>query len=183
MRIKATPVLGLASYIKGTLSAEQLARLQARLGPQEARVMGGRLLASETLPVDVSNRLTELAARECGQSLFEFGRAAGRVVAELGTRTVYKFILALLSPQSMLRTAPTMWSRVYDAGRLVAEAGEGRGRLTLRDFPSQHEGFCGRTTGWFEFIGEKAARNMRVSHAACRLRGDPECAWDFEWSK
>ena len=183
VHIKATPVLGLAGYIKSTLSPAQQARLQAQLGPGEARVMEGRLLASETVPVDVSNRLTDLAARECGQTPFEFGRAAGRVVAELGTRTVYKFILALLSPQSMLRTAPTMWSRVYDAGRLVAEAGDGRGRLTLLDFPGRHEGFCGRTTGWFEFIGEKAARNMRVSHAACRLRGDPECAWDFAWSK
>lgn len=183
VRIKATPVLGLASYIKARLSPAQQARLQAQLGPDEARVMEGRLLASETVPIGVSNRLTDLAARECGQTPFEFGRAAGRVVAELGTRTVYKFILALLSPQSMLRMAPTLWGRVYDTGHLVAEAGEGQGRLTLRDFPDQHEGFCGRTTGWFEFIGEKAARNMRVSHAACRLRGDPECAWDFDWGR
>ncbi len=183
VHVKATPAIGLATYIQRTLSAEQLARLQAQLGPDEVRVLAGRLLASETVPLDVTNRLTELAARERGQPLFEFGRAAGRAGAELGTRTVYKFMLALLSPQSMLRMAPTLWSRVYDAGHLVAEAGEGRGRLTLRDFPGLDEGFCGRTTGWFEFVGEKAARDMRVSHAACRLRGDACCAWDFDWSR
>ena len=180
VHIKATPVLGLAGYIKSTLSPAQQARLQAQLGPGEARVMEGRLLASETVPVDVSNRLTDLAARECGQTPFEFGRAAGRVVAELGTRTVYKFILALLSPQSMLRTAPTMWSRVYDAGRLEVEVGDAWGRIHLRDFPV-HDGMCGRITGWFEFIGEKARKGTRTVHATCRARGDQECRWDFGW--
>lgn len=182
VRVKATPALGLADYVRRTLSPDQLARLRTQLGAEEQRILDGKLLANETVPVELPNRLTELAAREAGVSAFEFGRAAGRIGAELGTRTVYKFIMALLSPQSVLRLGPTIWSRVYSGGRLEPEVGDDWARIRLVDFPA-HEGGCGRITGWFEFIGEKAAKDTRVSHVTCRVRGDAECRWDFSWTK
>lgn len=181
LTIKATPVLGLATYIQQALSPEQLARLRSQLGAEEQRVLDGKLLANEALPVALPNRLTELAAREAGVPTFEFGRAAGRAGAELGTRTVYKFILALLSPQSILRMGPTMWARVYSGGRLEIEAGDTGGRITVHEFPV-HEALCGRITGWFEFIGEKAAKGNRLTHTTCRTRGEAQCSWDFDWS-
>ena len=180
VRVKATPANGLATYIQRTLSPEQLARLVPQLEGEALRVLEGRLLANDTVAVETLNRLTDLAAREAQQPAFEFGRAAGRFGAELGTRTVYKFILALLSPQSTLRTASAMWARVYSAGRLEVEVGDAWGRIHLRDFPV-HDGMCGRITGWFEFIGEKARKGTRTVHATCRARGDQECRWDFSW--
>ncbi len=182
VRVKATPANGLATYVQRTLSADQLAHLKPQLEAEELRILEGRLLANESVGVGSLNRLTELAAREVGQPVFEFGRAAGLFGAELGTRTVYKFILALLSPQSTLRTASAMWARVYDAGRLEVEVGDSWGRIHLRDFPA-HDGMCGRITGWFEFIGEKASKGTRTVHSTCRARGDAECRWDFTWGK
>jgi hypothetical protein len=182
VRVKATPAVGLATYIQRTLSPDQLAHLKPQLGAEELRILEGRLLANESVGMSSLNRLTDLAAREAGQPAFEFGRAAGRFGAELGTHTVYKFVLALLSPQSALRTAAAMSGRIYSGGRLEVEVDDTRGRIQLRDFPV-HDGMCGRMTGWFEFMGEKASKDMRTTHATCRARGDAECAWDFEWSK
>lgn len=182
IRVKATPANGLANYVRRTLSPEQLERLKPKLETEELRILEGRLLANENVNVDAVNRLTELAAGEARQPVFEFGRAAGRFGAEQGTRTVYKFILALLSPQSVLRTAPAMWTRVYNGGRLEVDVGDTWGRIHVRDFPF-HDGLCGRITGWFEFIGEKASKGTHTTHAACRARGEAECRWDFTWSK
>lgn len=182
VRVKATPANGLAAFVQRTLSPEQLAHLRPQLAAEELRILEGRLLANESVPVDVLNHLTELAARAAGQPVFEFGRAAGLFGAEQGTRTVYKFILALLSPQSTLRMAPAMWARVYSGGRLEVEVGDGTGRIRVRDFPA-HDGLCGRITGWFEFIGEKASKGTRTVHATCRARGEAECRWDFTWGK
>ena len=62
-------------------------------------------------------------------------------------------------------------------GRLDAAHGAAYG-----DFPV-HDGMCGRITGWFEFIGDKARKGTRTVHATCRARGDQECRWDFGWGQ
>jgi len=180
IHVKGTPVNALAAYIKRELSAGEWERFTTTLKAEELQIVSGALLASASVPLETVNRVTARAAEAAGRPVAEFARSAGRFGAELGTRTVYRFILMLLSPQSVLRTAPSMWSRVYDGGRLSVEVKEGWARLRVDDFPADPAG-CGRITGWFEFIGERAARDLVVEHEPCRTRGGSECAWEFKW--
>ena len=176
VRVKATPANGLASYIQRTLTPEQLARLKPQLGGEELRILEGRLLANESVPVDTLNHLTERAAHAAGQPVFEFGRAAGLFGAEQGTRTVYKFILALLSPQSTLRMAPAMWARVYSGGRLEVEVGDHTGRIHVRDFPA-HDGLCGRIGAPATISVEiSSPRSIPTSSRACAGKAGSVCA-------
>lgn len=180
IHVKGTPVNGLAAYIRRELSVAEWERFSRSLPADEARLISGALLATDAVPLESVNRLTLKAAQAAGRPVFDFARSAGRFGAELGTRTVYKFILMLLSPHSVLRTAPSMWTKVYDAGRLSVDVKEGWGRLQVEDFPAD-EAVCGRITGWFEFIGERAARDLVVRHEPCRAHGGACCAWEFQW--
>jgi hypothetical protein len=180
--VKATPVMGLAEFARKELTPQQFESVLDRIPPEERHFFTEKLLAQGTVPLSAVNRFTEAAAAVKGESVELFARRAGRYGAEIGLKTVYKFMMSLLSIQSVLKAAPLMWKRVYDGGELSVEPREQSATIRLRNFPS-HPAGCGRITGWFELIGEKSgAKNLRATHVTCMSRGASECLWEFEWS-
>jgi hypothetical protein len=179
--VKATPVNALVSYVRRELTPEQYKAVLASLPPDQARLLSGELLASELVPLPVVNTFTKAAAGQKGQGVEAFAHGAGRFGADLGLKTVYKFIMALLSPQSVLRAAPMMWKKVYDSGTILVETGDTDATIRVRDFLADPAG-CGRITGWFEVIAERSTKGSRTRHVTCKARGDAECAWEFHWS-
>jgi hypothetical protein len=181
--VKAVPVNGLCEFVKKELSATQWERLLRRFPPEQARFFQGHLLAQEQVAIQLVNDFTKAAAEEKGEPVKQFARRAGRYGAELGLKSVYKFIMMMRSPESVLRKAPFMWTRVYDVGEMTVDAGKNKAQIHIRNFPS-HPAGCGRITGWFEVIGEKAgARNLRTLHTSCMAEGGKECLWDFVWTE
>ena len=178
--IKAVPVNGLVQFVERELTPEQLASVTSQLGA-DARWVSGHVLATDMVPISVVNRFTELAASAKKEPVKSFAKRAGRYGAELGLKSVYKFIMAVMSIDYVLRKAPFMWSRVYDGGTMVVEQTAGRAKIRVTEFPS-NEALCARVTGWFEVIGEKAgAKELRCVHSACAAEGAGECVWDFAW--
>jgi len=178
--IKAVPVNGLVQFVEKELTPEQLQSIRQQLGP-DAKWVTGHVLAHEMVPIAPINRFTELAAEAKGEPVKSFGRRAGRFGAEIGLKSVYKFIIAVLSIEYVLRKAPFMWSRVYDGGVLNVEQSPNKARIRLTDFPA-NVALCARVMGWFETIGERAgAKDLRCVHSACRAEGAGECVWDFVW--
>jgi hypothetical protein len=183
VHVKAVPVNGLVQFVESELTPQQLSRLLASMPPERSRYLTGHLLATEVVPLDVINEFTERAANEKHEAVKTFARRAGRFGAEQGLRTVYKFILMVLSIEAVLKKAPFMWTRVYDGGEMTVEAGESTAKIRMRDFPA-HPAGCGRITGWFELIGERAgAKDLHVSHSSCMAEGGSECVWSFVWRK
>src|SRR5207244_4298045 len=129
--------------------------VRAQMG-DDARWFTGHVLATDVVPLDKVNRFTALAAEKKKEPVRLFARRAGRFGAEIGIKSVYKFILAVLSIEHVLRKAPFMWTRVYDGGTITVETpGNNLARIHVTDFPA-HEAGCGRISGWFEVIGERA---------------------------
>lgn len=179
--VKAVPVNGLYDFVSSQLSGAQLKAAVESLPEDERKWFTGHLLAHQQVPYSAVNRFTEAAAREKGEDLESFAQRAGEYGAQLGLKTVYKFVMMVLSIEAVLRKAPLMWSRVYDKGTMTVESEDKTARIHITDFPSEAAG-CGRATGWFRVIGERAgAKNIRLEHALCVARGDEECRWDFEW--
>lgn len=179
--VKAVPVNGLCEFVKRELTPEQYERAVASVGPENARYLRGHMLAHEQVPLAIVNDFTTAAAHQKGEPVKQFARRAGRYGGELGLKSVYKFMMMLMSIESVLKKAPFMWSRVYDRGDIVVEPGDRTAKITVRNFPGNHAG-CGRITGWFEVIGEKAgAKNLRLHHTRCMADGAPECVWDFKY--
>ncbi len=127
------------------------------------------------------NRLTTVAAEVKNEPLEQFARRAGRFVADYGTRTVYKYVMIPMTPQAILRAAPAAWGRIFDRGTLLVDVEKGRARIRLQEFTADRAG-CARITGFFEFVGERSAPDLKVEHTACRLDRAPECVWDLVWT-
>jgi hypothetical protein len=180
--VKAVPVNGLADFVSNDLPASKLQQVLSKLG-EEAKFFSGHLLAHDQVPLTAVNRFTTFAAIEKGEPVKQFARRAGRYGADLGLKTVYKFIMLMMSVESVLKKAPFMWTRVYDSGRMDVESSKGQAKIHVHDFIGDPAG-CGRITGWFEVIGERAgAKNLRVAHSKCMAEAADECLWDFRWDE
>lgn len=180
--VKAVPVNGLYGFVTSELTREQLKATIESLPPEDRQWFTGHLLAHQQVPYSAVNRFTVAAARQNGEPLESFAIRAGRRGAELGLKTVYKFVMMVMSIEAVLRKAPLMWSRVYDSGEMTVESTGNSARIHVTDFPSEEAG-CGRATGWFTVIGERAgAKNLKVDHPVCVARGGHECRWDFTWT-
>lgn len=180
--VKATPVNSLSNYVRQQLGDPRADEISAATSPGAKSWFTGRLLAHEQVPLSAVNDFTVRAAEAAQKPVPLFAHAAGRYGAEQGLKSVYKFIMVLMSPESVLKTAPLMWKKVYDTGRIEVETGDQVAQITVLEFPA-HVAGCGRITGWFEVIGEKSAEGMKVVHDRCRTRGATECSWKFSWTK
>lgn len=181
IHIKGTPVNGLLDFVRNELSPDQLQAVIAKLPESEQRFWKSHVLAHELVPLEAANRFTHAAAEAKGEPVKSFARRAGRYGAELGLKTVYKFVLMVMSTDAVLKKAPFMWTRVYDGGKIDVVSGGNKATITITEFPSD-VAVCGRITGWFELIGERTgAKNMRLSHSPCAAEGGAKCSWNFSW--
>jgi len=180
--LKATSANGLAAFLAQELSPDELERALGELPPGEALLFQGSLIASARVPFAALNRLTTLAARQKMEPVKEFGRRAGRFIADYGTKTVYKYVLVLMTPEAVLRTASAAWGRIFDRGKLTVEFGDASARIRLEDFPADTAG-CARITGFFEFVGSRSAKALKVVHSTCAAERGAGCVWDLTWSR
>lgn len=179
--VKAVPVNGLCEFVSKELTPAQYEKVISSFPPEYARYLRGHILAHESVPLSIVDEFTAKAAAEKGEPLKQFGRRAGRYGAELGLKSVYKFMMMLMSIESVLKKAPFMWSRVYDSGVMKVTTGKNTARITVEEFPGE-PAVCSRITGWFEVIGEKAgAKDLRTIHTSCVGEGGSLCSWDFTW--
>jgi len=182
-KVRAVPVNSLVRFAGEELSQEQLETALDRLTADERRWFNGHLLAHEVVPLDVVNRFTAYAAEAKGEAVKAFAHRAGRFGAQQGIKTVYKFLLMVMSPAAVLKKAPLMWGRIYDTGTVSIESTSSSARIFIRDFPS-HVAGCARVTGWFEVVGEgSGAKNLKVTHTTCIAEGAKECIWDAVWEE
>lgn len=183
VNLKGTPINGLVEFVKTELTPQQYQEVLARLPADHQKYFSGHVLAHELVPVSIVNKFNEYAAEARKEPLKTFARRAGRYGAEIGLKTVYKFVLLVLSVDSVLKKAPLMWTRVYDGGVIVVESGDGTAGITVTEFPA-HPAVCGRISGWLEVIGERAgAKDIKVVHDSCAAEGAKACHWKFNWKK
>jgi hypothetical protein len=181
IHIKGTPINGLLDFVKSELTPEQLQSVIASMPEGEQKYWKSYVLAHELVPLDAANRFTHAAAAAKGEPVKAFAIRAGRFGADLGIKTVYKFVLMVMSVESVLKKAPFMWSRVYDGGKLDVQAAANSATITITEFPAD-VAVCGRITGWFELIGERSgAKNIDVSHRPCVAEAGAKCVWNFKW--
>ncbi|SRR5258708_6199396 len=181
---KGTILRSLLKFIGKDLTPEQRANAIAALPEADRQVVEQpSILATQKIPELTLNRLTEAAAAAKGEALDSFGNRAGR--AELSDAVgVYRFLTIVLTPAALLHKASSLWSTVHSHGQLLIEnETAGSARIRLTDFPSE-EAHCARLTGWFEGAGVMTgAKNARINHDVCMVRGASDCQWQLTWGK
>jgi phage-related baseplate assembly protein len=181
VHIKGTPVNGLLDFVRSELSAEQISAVIAKMPEEEQKYWKSHVLAHALVPLEAANRFTHAAAEAKGEPVKSFAKRAGRFGAEIGLKTVYKFVLMVMSVEGVLKKAPFMWTRVYDGGKIDVQSTTNAATITITEFPSD-VAVCGRITGWFELIGERTgAKNIKLTHKPCAAEGGDRCTWNFTW--
>ena len=180
--VKGSPVRSLQKFIDAELTSEQRATVLRSLPPEYAERVGRVILATETIPVHALNQLTEAAAKARHEPVEQFARRAGRQGAEDAIKGIYRFFATLMTPAGLLAKATSMWSSLYNRGRLeVFDQKDTSAHLRLVDFPSEIAG-CNRVTGWIERMAElTGAKNVHVDQTQCYSKGAPHCEWFVRW--
>ena len=181
--VKGSPVRSLQKFIEAELTADQKNAVLDRLPEEFASRFRRPVLATETVPVYVLNRITEEAARAKGEPVESFGRRAGREAAGDAVKGIYRFFALVLTPAALLGKASTMWSSLYNRGEMkVDEQTETSARIRILNFPSEAAG-CSRVTGWIERMAElTAVKDIKVEQTQCYATGAACCEWRVSWS-
>ena len=180
--VKGSPVRSLQKFLDAELTPEQRAAVLDRLPAEFAQRFRTPVLATETVPVFILNRLTEEAARIRKEPVEVFGRRAGREAAGEAVKGIYRFFALVLTPPALLGKASQMWSSLYNRGQLkVDEQTENSARLRLLEFPSETAG-CSRLTGWIERMAEMTGvKDISVEQTRCFAKGAECCEWRISW--
>jgi hypothetical protein len=171
----------LLKFVESDLRPEQYGRALASLSPEDRDLLATRVLPSTHVPESLLNRLTEAAANAKGEDLETFARRAGK--AEVADAVgLYRFLVAVLTPNSLLSKASNTWSSVHNTGAMSVESQTpGSARIRLHGFASV-PAHCARLTGWFVRLSEMTnAKDVRILHHECITRGDGDCVWDLSW--
>jgi hypothetical protein len=180
--VKGTPARSLQRFLDAELTAAQRDELFRALPVDYSQRFRTPVLATETLPVHMLNRLTEEAARIKGEPLDRFARRAGREAAAEAVKGIYRFFALVMTPAALLSRATHMWSTVYSRGELQIESGSGKAAtIRLVNFPAEVAG-CARITGWIERMLEMTGvRAIRIEKTQCFARGEAACEWQLRW--
>ena len=180
--VKGSPIRSLLSFIDQELTDEQRDELFQRMPPEYARRLQETILATDTVPVVMLNRLTEEAAAVKGEPMERFAARAGRAAASEAFAGVYRVFALVLTPTALLSKAARIWGSLYNRGELLVEAqSERSAHLSLVNFPTEPAA-CARITGWIERMTElTGARQTRITQTKCRAHGETACEWDIEW--
>lgn len=180
--VKGSPVRSLQKFIDAELTPEQKEKVfQAMPAPYGPRFRAP-ILATETIPVTVLNKLTEEAAKAKGEPVDQFARRAGREGASDAVKGIYRFFALVMTPPALLSKASQMWTSLYNRGELkVEDQTSNSARIRLIAFPSEPAG-CARITGWMERMAElTGAKNVNVQQTQCYAKGQPNCEWIVRW--
>ena len=180
--VKGSPVRSLQKFLDAELTPEQRETVLSSLPADFAKRFRTPVLATETVPVHILNRMTEAGAKAKGEAVEVFARRAGREAASEAVKGIYRFFALIMTPPALLSKAGQMWSSLYNKGELkVDDQTEKSARIRLTNFPSEVAG-CSRITGWLERMAElTGVKNIRVEQTQCYAKGAPHCEWRLHW--
>jgi hypothetical protein len=181
--VKGSPVRSLQKFIDAELSPDQKNAVLDRLPAEFASRFRTPILATETVPVHMLNRVTEEAAKQKGEPVEDFARRAGREAAGEAVKGIYRFFALVLTPPALLGKASHMWSSLYNRGEMrVDEQTEHGARIRILNVPSEAAG-CSRVTGWIERMAEMTGvKDIKVEQTQCFAKGGACCEWRLSWS-
>lgn len=180
--VKGSPVRSLQKFLDAELTPEQREQMFAALPAEYAARLRSPILATETVPVHMLNRVTEEAARVRNEPMEQFARRAGREAAGDAVKGIYRFFALVLTPPALLSKASQMWSSLYNRGEMrVDEQTDTSARIRIMNFPSEAAG-CARATGWIERLAEMTGvKNLKIEQTECFAKGGACCEWRLSW--
>ena len=183
-QVKGTAVLASIRFVKEKFGEEGIAKVRARLEPEDQERMDSTILASAWYPVSFLLAVMKGAKAEFGTQMPDVITQMGRASADYAHTTVYKLVFKVGSPQWIISKASVIFSSYYDRGQMVVtESGPGFANVELRDFGEPAPEFCERIAGWIVRTWElSGAKSVKLVHDKCVSKGAKACRFEGSWS-
>jgi hypothetical protein len=180
--VKGATMASFMKFIRESLPPDTQAALMQSV-PEEYRVqlMRPTILATSLFPMSLLNAMNLEGARLTGQPPASFARRAGRSLAAQAVKGVYRLFARVLTPDSLLSRAASMWSAMNTAGTMSVELQSANQAKLKLDYPLADPILCARLEGWMEQMAELTGAIPSVTHIRCTSKGAPTCEWTIKW--
>ncbi|MGA7616091.1 MAG: hypothetical protein WBX15_13025 [Thermoanaerobaculia bacterium] len=182
--IKGFAVRGLLRYLKAT-RPEAKERVITAL-PEPSRLAFDRpIVLSDWYDYRVFADLLREIDREIGNGDLRLCRDVGDFAARQDITGIFKMMLGILNPDTLLKRSTIFWSKYSDTGSFHhVPSGEYRYAVRLEDFPDMDEAHCWLMIGWMTRLGLiSRARTVDMRHTECVSHGGKFCQWEGSWTE
>jgi hypothetical protein len=134
-KIKGAVIKDPRDWMRTAYGPEAYQAALAKLSESDRTLVDGPLLAGSWYPIEVWDRFqaamrAEALARR-GHNELQFSMRNMREAGSVIVRTIYKFVLSLVSPENAVEKFVVIYNRVYSEGRCEIVSNE-KGRAVLR---------------------------------------------------
>jgi uncharacterized protein (TIGR02265 family) len=176
-------ILARRSFVVGRGGEGLWERVLGHLG-EDAKQLRRTMLVTQSYPLELNLKLDQAIADELypgapDRAFLEMGRAS----ADVNLRGTQRAFVGEGDPHHLLSFAESIYAYYYGEGRRTYEkTGPASAVLTTYEAPPSTPGDCLTVVGWHERAIElSGGRNVKVSQAKCRSRGDGVCQYDCSW--
>jgi hypothetical protein len=190
MKIRGSALIHTQTFLTTRWGSESTTMLTAKLPAAAQEVFRGDLRPYGWYPVSAWNAVAEEVARWPGKNGPAAIRDIAAYAAEQDLTIAHKVLLALGTPDLVLRQAGVFWGMYFNGGNLAAFKVEERHfRMVLHlgvDPQLDPSRFTCREAvpAWQEHaIRLAGARAGRSTHVKCRFEGGVACEYEVRWMR
>jgi hypothetical protein len=181
-QIKGFAIRGVLKYVKEKQSAkpgEVIANLPAEL----AAAFKHPIVTSSWYPYPVFSTLLRQVDRQFGKGDLKLCIDLGDFAARQDIAGIFKMMLSVLDPDTLLRRSTVFWAKYSDTGKIgPLPAAPHRYAIRLDGFRDMDEAHCYLMIGWMTRLGlYSKATTVDMKHTFCVNRGADFCQWEGTW--
>jgi hypothetical protein len=189
-KVKGAPVAVFFRWLRDTRGSAVAAEMVEAVEPQYRELFDATkpnlgIISSSWYPAaPLHQMLDRLLRGRSREEVTELVRGSAEAVISDTLHGVYRVLFsAMMSPERYARNAQKLFSRYYDQGTMIKEAGPKSHLSTIRDWRAHHPFFCGQilytSVYVYQAMGCKQVQSKRLS---CISTGAKECAFEISWS-
>jgi hypothetical protein len=181
VQVRGAVLLGIPTAVPKLWGAAAWPGILERLSPElRERFVRGEIVTSGWYPAEWFVALHDAVAAQCGPGS---APKLGRQTSIQDVNALFKFVLKLFSPETVIAQAPRLWNTMYKGIGLVEEA-RAKGTITARIGPLANSN-SHVWEDWLEslatFLELAGAKNVRKKVLSGGKTGDTELRFELSW--
>lgn len=189
-RAKGSIFLNSRDYIVNSMGDSVWKLVLANLPENDAEFLEKDIVKSEWYPVTRLNNLVNTYDLIVGNGDFLSVAPVAEYIAKKDLGPVFEVFVDLKNPQVILNSAPSLWSRYFDTGRIDVESidlNDKNSTLVLYELADETKAsgvaICTfAVPEWFKTgLLMSGAGSVAITQTECRYKGAESCKYEIKW--
>lgn len=182
-KTKGVGLINCKNYLLETYGQAGYDQVLAALSPDDRAVLQKPIVTASWVDYGVYLRWMLTADKVLGKGDFAVVHEINRYSARKDTGGIYKFLLRIISTETIISNAAGAWRQFYDTGKFAVVVKEHhRFVFEVTEFPDIPLHHDQENSPYLdELLRLCGGRNTKVTHPKCIARGDASCIWEMKW--